>query len=91
MQVHIPDVPKSSPIYREIQTLRENIPEILKHPNEWVLIHGKTVGGFFKSKVAGLTEGYRRFGLKQFIVQDVNVVMGKQLKFSVSTQFAVCA
>ncbi len=91
MKVFIPNVPKSSVLYREIETLRKNLPEILAHPGEWVLIQGETVADFFKSYAAALEAGYKRFGLETFMVKGVDELTGPPLRFSRDMHLAVLA
>lgn len=73
-KVYIPSDSHAGKLKEEVRTLRRNLKEILKHHDEWVLIRGKKVVGFFKSFSAGITEGYERFGLKEFMVKSVNSI-----------------
>jgi hypothetical protein len=70
---HIPTEAESGDLWREINTLRRNIREILRHPHKYVLIHGDDVIDYFGDYPKALGEGYRRFGLDdQFMVHEVD-------------------
>jgi hypothetical protein len=67
--------PKSPPkeIEREVQTLQRDYADIMKHDGEYVLIRGDAVVDFFPSYGEALTDGYKRFGLANFLVQPVQL------------------
>ena len=66
-------IPKNPPkeIAREVQTLQRSLTDIMKHEGKFVLIRGEEVVNFFPSYVAATTEGYKRFGLEDFLVQEI--------------------
>jgi hypothetical protein len=67
--------PKNPPreIEREVQTLQRDYADILKHAGKYVLIQGNSVVDFFQSYGEAITDGYRRFGLANFLVQPVQL------------------
>lgn len=42
------------------------------HDGDYVLIHGATVDGFYKSRDEALTAGYARFGIGPLFVKQVS-------------------
>lgn len=71
-KIYISNAAEAGDLREEVRTLRRNLKKILKHHDEWVLIKGKVVVGFFKSFAEGITVGYNRFGLKKFMMAEVN-------------------
>jgi hypothetical protein len=70
MKTSFPDVaPKE--IEREIQTLKRDYAEIIKHADKYVLIQGALVVDYFSSYNEAISEGYKRFGLDDFLVKRV--------------------
>jgi len=69
---HIPTEAESGDLWREIRTLRKNLREILRHPHKHVLIHGDEIAGYLDSYSDAINEGYKRFGLDQFMVHEVD-------------------
>jgi hypothetical protein len=66
-----PSFPKE--IKREAETFRDNRADIMKHDGEYVLIRGDAVVDFFPSYGEAITDGYKRFGLANFLVQPVQL------------------
>jgi len=60
-------------IKREAETFRDNHAGIMKHAGEYVLIQGDSVVDFFPSYNDAITDGYKRFGLANFLVQPVQL------------------
>jgi hypothetical protein len=79
MKVNLPSKKEAGKLWREVQTLRKHIEEVLKHKDEWVLVHGDKIGGYFKSYSEGLREGYKQFGLQEFLLSEVNKLTGPGL------------
>jgi hypothetical protein len=67
--------PKRPPkeIEREVQTLQRDFADIMKHAGKYVLIQGDAVVDFFPSYGAAITDGYKRFGLANFLVQPIQL------------------
>jgi hypothetical protein len=65
--------PKNPPreIEREVRTLERDQTEIMRHAGQFVLIQGDSVVNFFPSYGAAITDGYQRFGLENFLVQEI--------------------
>ncbi len=62
-------------IEQEWQTFQRELPRLLEDPanqGKYVLIHGDAVDSIWPTLDAGLEAGYNRFGLKPFIVQEIN-------------------
>lgn len=47
---------------------------LAEHEGEYVLIKGKTVDGFYKSRDDALTAGYARFGIVPLMVKQILAV-----------------
>jgi hypothetical protein len=65
--------PKSPPkeIEREIQTLQRDYTAIMENEGKFVLIQGDSVVAYFDSYTEAINEGYKRFGLDNFLVRQV--------------------
>lgn len=74
MDIHIPNENEAGQLKQEVETLRKNVQEVLAHPGEWVLIQGDHIIGYFKSFADGIADGYKQFGLKQFMVQEIDAL-----------------
>lgn len=55
----------------EIAYYRQHLAGWGTHEGEHVLIHGSAEHGFYGTRRAALTEGYRRFGRVPFLVKQV--------------------
>jgi hypothetical protein len=66
-----PVVPKE--ISRETEAFKDNHADIMKHAGKYVLIQGDAVVDFFPSYGAAITDGYKRFGLANFLVQPIQL------------------
>jgi hypothetical protein len=59
----------------ELETYRKRLPEFkTEHKDQWVLIHGEDVVGFFESYEEALGLGYEKFGLDDFLLREVQEV-----------------
>jgi hypothetical protein len=59
-------------IAEEIATYRAHLQEMAReHTDEFVLIKGKEIIGFFPDYTSAIQEGYRRFGRAPFLVKEV--------------------
>ena len=59
------------PLAEEIACYRRHLPGWGEREGEHVLIKGGAVTGFYPTRNAALTEGYRRFGRVPFLVKQV--------------------
>jgi hypothetical protein len=64
---------------RELTAYRENLPELARHEGRFVLIHGSEVVDTFSSYEDALRQGYRQFGLRSFLVKQIQLV--EQVQF----------
>ncbi|TSC67710.1 MAG: hypothetical protein CEO19_93 [Parcubacteria group bacterium Gr01-1014_73] len=71
MKVILPSEAESGVFRQEINTLRRNLGEVLKHSGEWVLIKGDNIVDYYKSFSEAITEGYDRFGREVFMTHEV--------------------
>jgi len=67
------DLPPDSPIYREFQTYRRELPQWLAEGREgkFVLIKGEEVIGLFEKEADALAVGRERYLLGPFLVQQI--------------------
>jgi hypothetical protein len=63
----------NSPIYRESQTFRRELPRLLAegHEDKWALIKGDEVIGLFATFDEGARVGYEKYLQDPFLVQPV--------------------
>ena len=63
--------PDASPkdVQKELTTLQNHYSDILKKIGKHVLIQGSTIIDYFDSYSEAVNEGYKRFGLKSFLVR----------------------
>jgi hypothetical protein len=63
-----------SPIRREAQTFRRELPRLLaeRHAGKWALVKGDEIIGLFETFDEGYRVGRGRFLLQPFIVQPVS-------------------
>jgi hypothetical protein len=59
---------------KELETYRNKLPELMAHEGKYVLIHGDDVVDTFSSYEDALKEGYKRFGVKPFLVKQILAV-----------------
>jgi hypothetical protein len=59
---------------KEIATYNANLPELRQHEGKFVLIHGDDVIDLFSSYDDALKEGYKRFGVRSFMVKQIHSV-----------------
>jgi hypothetical protein len=79
-KVNIPLGEEAGPFAVECDTLRQHIDEVAKHPGEYVLVKGRQIVGYFKDFEAGLTEGYKRFGLGWFMFQSIDALTAPPIR-----------
>lgn len=60
-----------STLETEIRTYNEKLPELLSHVGKYVLIHQKSIEGYFESYSDALRVGYERFADKRFLVKRI--------------------
>lgn len=56
---------------KELATYQAKLPELKQHEGKYVLICGDEVVDTFMSYEDALKEGYKKFGLKQFLVKQI--------------------
>jgi len=60
------------PLELETRIFFARYEEFMKeHPNEWVLIHSRDVGGFFSTQEEAIENGYRQFGNVSFLTRQI--------------------
>ena len=59
---------------KELATYQANLLQLKQHEGKFVLIQGDDVVDFFASYDDALKEGYKRFGLVQFMVKQIQTV-----------------
>jgi hypothetical protein len=59
---------------RELETYKAKLPELKRHEGKFVLIHESDVIDTFSSYDDALKEGYKRFGLKPFLVKEIHAI-----------------
>ncbi len=72
--IPIPTKEEAGELWQEVETLRRNLDEVLKHPGEFVLIKGDDIIGYYKDFKACMEEGYRRFLNEVFMAQSVDAI-----------------
>jgi hypothetical protein len=58
----------------ERRTYEEHLPELLGSVGKFVLILGEEIGGPFDTYAAALAAGYEKYGVKPFLVKEINAV-----------------
>ena len=62
----------AEPLAVESRTFEQNLPDWrLKHVGKFVLIKGTEVVGFFDSLDSAANEGFKRFGVQDFFIDQV--------------------
>jgi hypothetical protein len=56
---------------KELETYKNKLPELKAHEGKFVLIQGEHVVDTFTSYEDALKEGYKRFGIKPFLVKQI--------------------
>ncbi len=64
----------STALEPEITTYKESVPRLLSASDKFVLIHDKTIVGTFDTYGDALRCGYEKFGLKPFLVKQIEQV-----------------
>jgi hypothetical protein len=59
---------------KELETYKAKFPELKQHAGKYVLIHGSDVVEYFSSYDDAIKAGYGRFGLKPFLVKQIQAV-----------------
>jgi hypothetical protein len=59
---------------KELETYRRELPNLLPQAGKFVLIFQETVAGTWETYRDALQEGYRLFGLKPFLVKQIQAV-----------------
>ena len=59
---------------KELETYRRKLPELLADAGKFALIQGDELVGVFGTYEDALREGYQKFKLEQFLVQQIQAV-----------------
>ena len=59
---------------REIETYKAKLLELTPNEGKFVLIHGDEVVDVFQTYEDAIKEGYAKFGLKPFLVKQIQAV-----------------
>lgn len=59
---------------KELETYKSKLPELKQQEGKFVLIHDADVIDTFSSYDDALKEGYKRFGLKPFLVKQIHAI-----------------
>jgi hypothetical protein len=59
---------------KELATYNARLPELKQHEGKYVLIQGDNVIDLFSSYDDALKEGYKRFGLAEFMVKQIHAI-----------------
>jgi len=59
---------------KELETYKNKLPELKQHEGKFVLIHGEEVVDTFISYEDAIKEGYKKFGLKPFLVKQIHSI-----------------
>jgi hypothetical protein len=63
----------------ELETYRRKLHELTADEGKFALVRGQDLAGVFGTYEDALTEGYRRFGLDPFLIQQIETV--EQVQF----------
>ena len=69
------------PLEKELETYKQKLPELKESEGKYVLIQDATVVDVFTSYDDAIKAGYQRFGLKQFLVKQVQSIEQVQFVF----------
>jgi hypothetical protein len=58
----------------ELKTYEANVDKWADHTGKFILIHGEEVVDFFAAYEDAIKAGYQKFGLKPFLVKQINAV-----------------
>jgi hypothetical protein len=61
-------------LQRELAVYRKELPNLLQHAGKYVVIQGDRVADVFTSYTDALRDGYRRFGLRPFLVKQIRAM-----------------
>jgi hypothetical protein len=62
----------------EMKTYEDNVEKWAENTGRFVLIHGEEVVDFFAAYEDALKAGYQKYGLKPFLVKQINAVGAAQ-------------
>ena len=68
---HLPANPTRAPLEAERITYERELPRLLDHAGQFVLIGGTSVLGVFDAYDAAMAAGYARFGVRPFLVHQI--------------------
>ena len=72
---------------KELETYKAKLPELKQDEGKFVLIHGDDVIDTFTSYEDAIKEGYKKFGLKPFLVKQIHSI--EQVQF-ISRSVSFC-
>ncbi len=64
---------------QEFATYKQRLPELGEQQGKFALIHGDVLSGVYGTYDDALNSGYEKFGLKPFLVKQIQVVEQVQL------------
>lgn len=59
---------------RELETYQRELPNLLANEGKYVVIHDEEVLGFYGTYEDALQAGYEKYGLKPFLVKQIQAV-----------------
>ncbi len=59
---------------KELETYQAQLPGLLEHAGEFVVIHGDEVAGIWQTYQDALKAGYEKFGLEPFLIKQIQEI-----------------
>ncbi len=59
---------------KELETYKKNLPSLIADEGKFVVIQGSEILGVFGTYEDALTAGYKKFGIKPFLVKKIMAV-----------------
>lgn len=59
---------------KELDTYKSKLSELTASEGKFVLIHESQISGIFDTYADAIKEGYEKFGLKPFLVKQIQVI-----------------
>lgn len=64
----------------DLEYFESVLPSLLKnHNGQFALIKNQKIHGFYQSPEEALKEGYKKFGMTNFIIQEITDVIGRSI------------
>jgi hypothetical protein len=64
---------------KELETYKAKLPELSSNEGKYVVIHGEQIVGIFEAYADAIKKGYDDFGLKPFLVKQIQTM--EQIQF----------